>query len=899
MKKNPPPSAAEETAPTPERPSAPPPVLLAADDDTLHAVTPAPAPALAPAETAAATAAPADPAPAAPPPPSAARSRRRRRSRHVTEENEDEVENEEDSKEDNDAGSDYELPGPLWQGWLLGLVPLVVIMFGSGREAWSKGLAAVLVALLLLVFPARRKLPTMASACLLAALAAPLLSFLPSSWQLLQPEWRATLENDWGIILSKTLTPQAWVTWEAWLIFALCLVWLGWCVARGFSSAQRRGLLQALTLGGMFICAMSILERQHVLALPWWPRNFWVWGESFGPFANRNHTSSLAAILCLLSAAAAYDAHRRRSRMWAIYALGMLLPLACIFINTSKAGVVLLFVGFTTWFGTVAMRKSFFQKMTMAATLICVIATLIVMSEGGITARVKSGEATSIGGRGALFMETLSMATHAPWLGVGLGNFDGVFPMLSSMHEPRSRFLHPESDLLWLLAEGGLLTLVPAGLLVLWIFNATGPWFGKKKKGASSRLDRRLRNAAAIAFGLGALHGLADVPNHGLGYALFMSLLAGMAVRPRRLRQESRWTGRLAFRLAGLAVLALGIAWLGVALGHATLPGSSTAQSLRTRASQMVDSGSLADAMPLMNEALRLKPLAFEMYYERARLRLMAGGSKEDALMDFSRSRTLEPHYAGMCYTEGVTWTYFDPQYAVIGWREYLKRYPASAPGIHGYYRQMLHYASLHPQLREPLWSLAESPDLKLDFLASVTTREEFDRCLRSLLALRPHLEGLEASQRETLFELWGRLGDEKALITSLETNKKWRDDGWRLLAAYHARNSDFRSACQTAAAYLPSLNRATPGSIVDIPSLERALLYNPTDVRIGVDLFQSQKSTGDLDGAIRTLEKVIQLPNPPTYIRQELAALHAAKGDFRRAWEHYQEAMQRRAPQD
>lgn len=884
MKKNSSSSGAEEAGSTPEHLPAPPPVLLAGEDDTLHL----------PATPEAATA---SAAPVTQPPPSASRRRRRRRSQQG-DENEDEVESEEDSQEDNDAGTEYELPGPIWQGWLFGLVPLLVIVFGAGREAWSKGIAALLVALLLLLFPARRKLPAAVSVFLLGALAAPLLSFVPASWQVLQADWRLTLENDWGIALSKTMTPQAWVTWEAWLFFALCLVWLAWCVARGFSSAQRRGLLQVLALGGVFICVLTILEKQHVLTLPWWPRHFMVWGDGFGPFANRNHTSSLAAILCLLTTAAAYDAHRRKSRMWAVYALGMLLPLTCIFMNTSKAGVVLLFVGFTTWFGTVAMRKGFFQKMTMAVTLICVIATLIVMSEGGLSTRLKGGEFTTTGIRGALFMEALSVSTDAPWLGMGLGNFDCVFPLLSKLHEPRSRFIHPESDLLWLLAEGGLLTLVPACLLVLWIFHATGPWFGKKKKGASSRLDRRLRNAAAIAFGLGALHGLWDVPNHSLGYALFMAVLAGMAVRPRRLKHASGWPGRLAFRVAGLGILAAGLGWLGVALGHATLPGNSAAQSLRTRANQMVDSGSLADAMPLMNEALRLRPLSFEMYYERARLRLLAGGSKEEALMDFSRSRTLEPHYAALCYQEGVTWLQFDPQYAVIGWREYLRRFPAAAPGIYGHYRQMLNYAGQYPQLREPLWSLAESSDLKLDFLASVTTREEFDRSLNSLLSLPTKLDGLDPRQRETLFELWGRIGDEKALITALETNKKWRDDGWRQLATYYARNSDFRSACQTASAYLPSLNRSTPGGAADIASLERALLYNPMDARVGVDLFQAQKNTGDLDGAIRTLEKVSRLAAPPTYVLQELAALHMAKGDFRRAWEHYQEAMQRRAPQ-
>lgn len=803
-----------------------------------------------------------------------------------------------DENGDAEASQSYEMPGRAWEGWLFALVPFVVILLGAGREAWSKGLASVLMGLLVVAFPARRRLPLFVTVCLLGALLAPLLAFLPSGWQGQLPAWRPVLEDDWGIRLSHTVTPQAWVTWEAWVSFSLSLLWLGWCLARGFSAEQRRALMQGLAMGGIMLCTLAILEYQRWITIPWWPRNPGVWGDGFGPFANRNHSSSLAAITCLLAAAAAHDANRRRSRTWTIYVLGLLPPLACIFTTTSKAGVLLLFVGFTTWFGTVAMRKSFFQKMAMASTLICIIAALILMSEGGVSTRLKSGEyAGSSSLRFDLLFETLSMAAHSPWLGVGLGNFEAVFPLVTGLHQPASRFLHPESDLLWLLAEGGLLTFVPAVLLVVWIFTSTGPWFGKKKKGGSSRQDRRLRNAAAIAFGLGVLHGIGDVPNHALGYAVLMALLAGMAVRPRRLPQTAGWLPRLGFRAAGLGMLAAGASWIGVALGHGTLPGTSAAEAASARASELAGSGSIADGIALMDEAIHLTPMNFQRYYERARMILFSGGSKDDALMDFSRSRALEPHYAALCYQEGVTWLDFDAQYAIIGWREFLRRAPAAAPGIWGYFRQMLNHASRHPELQEPLWSLATTAELKLDYLATVTgTKEEFGRRLRSLLAQMPQLEGMESSQRETLFELWSRLGDEKALMTALETNPKWRDDGWRLLASYHARESDFRSACQTAAAYLPSLNRSAPGASADIPSLERALLYNPTDARAGIELFQAQKNSGDLDGALRTLEKVAALPNPPVYVRQEMAALHMAKEDYRRAWEQYQVAMQRQS---
>ncbi|MBL9184951.1 MAG: hypothetical protein JNN17_22580, partial [Verrucomicrobiaceae bacterium] len=46
-------------------------------------------------------------------------------------------------------------------------------------------------------------------------------------------------------------------------------------------------------------------------------------------------------------------------------------------------------------------------------------------------------------------------------------------------------------------------------------------------------------------------------------------------------------------------------------------------------------------------------------------------------------------------------------------------------------------------------------------------------------------------------------------------------------------------------------------------------------------------------DRAISTLEKVKNATNPPSYIAQEIAALHVQKEDYRRAWEHYRQAMQ------
>jgi hypothetical protein len=267
-------------------------------------------------------------------------------------------------------------------------------------------------------------------------------------------------------------------------------------------------------------------------------------------------------------------------------------------------------------------------------------------------------------------------------------------------------------------------------------------------------------------------------------------------------------------------------------------------------------------------------------------------GNHDAALQDFTRARYLEPHFAYMCYQEGVDWLSHRPDYAVLGWREFLKRAPQAAPGQYGYYRAMVNHAQPFADLRQQVWKLADKLDLKIEYLGSVSTREDFDLCLKDILARQPDLASLDAIQRLNLFEMWLRLGDPEALMAAIESNKTWeRDGGWKLLAEHYAKKSDFRRACEIANIYLPSLIRTTPGTSTDVQALERAFLFNPLDSRLGIDLFQAYKTRGEFDAALRTLEKVKNTTHPPAYLHQEMAAIFMAKEDFRRAWEHFREA--------
>lgn len=827
------------------------------------------------------------------------RRRRRRQPRLVDEEGEEhlmadsEREDREDANDDDDAVSSegYEVEGPAWHGWVFAGAPMLIILLGAGREAWSKGLAGLLLGLVMLCFPAQRRLPKYALLFLLAAAVAPATAFLPAILHGKVP-WREKVA-ELGISVPDTITPQPWVTLEAWFVLLLGLLWLGWALSRGFSYSQRRTMLRVLAGGGILLCWLTIMDHMKWFVVPWWPRNLAEWGDPFGPFSNRNHISSLAAMTAVLCAAAAYDTHRRKERTWSLYAVGFILPTITIFMNTSRAGLLLLFLGMTLWLGTASMKRGFFKKMAVSASLVFMAAAILFIADNKLASRFDNAHLDlSSNTRVTIYRDSVTLTSTAPWTGIGLGNFDTLFALTAKSQDPRMRALHPESDVIWFLTEGGLLLVVPLALLLLWIARSTGPWVGNRSKDRSHRQDRRLRNTAAIVLLLGILHSIVDVPLHGIGYATLTALLAGITIRPRRLKQAAGTLDKVATLVAGAAVVALGAVFVLVAFGNPVLPGTSSAAMLRSRARNYAGSGSLADALPLYDRAIAMRPIDYVLYFERAQTRLRLGEPHTDVLQDFDRARGLEPHYAYMCYTEGVDWLTYRPDYAVLGWREFLKRFPQAGPGQHGYYRQMVQHAQPYGDLKQQLWSLATSLDLKLDFLALINTKADFDLCIRDILARQPDLAGLDSSQRMTLFDMWSRLGDRSALLAAIESNKTWQRDGaWKLLAESYAQKADFQRACELAKIYMPSLLRSAPNASNDLGALERAFLFNVMDARIGIDLFQAYKARGDYDRAISTLEKVKNASNPPAYIAQELAALYVLKEDYRRAWEHYREA--------
>jgi O-antigen ligase len=755
-----------------------------------------------------------------------------------------------------------------------------------------KGLAITGLGVLFLIAPASYRFPRAVLWTLLVAFGAPILAFLPASWTGTDIAWRDNLIENWDIPLKSLSTSLPWLTAEAWVDYAIGLCWLTWCATRGSTTDDRRTIMRILAVGIGLLAILTIFDYHKWIHISWWrfgddPTN------SFGPFANRNHTSSLMAIGSVLCAAAAYDSYRRKEHISFLF-LALMVPFGIVLLsNTSRAGLALCFVGLTLWLWTASLRKGFIKKAALIGSLTLGGVSLLFLFGGKLLTRLtaSAGSASPLSAirfRSRLYQDAVAITSDAPWTGIGMGTFQDVYPQLASFHEPSCRFLHPESDWFWLMTEGGIVTFIAFLLLSGMLALMTGPWRAASNNDTASRQDRRIRNSLGIVALLAALHGLVDVPNHTPGYGLLTALALGLSLESKRLTDSATRMSKLIARFIAVGVLAFGVIQISTSLGNPVFPGISSAKILLQEATRLSQSEQDKEALEKLNPAASMRPLDWSIYFQRAQIHLRMSHPHSQAHLDFGRARALEPSYAWFCFVEGQIWLEWNPTFTIPAWREALRR----NPGEEAYWFQMMmDLGAGYPNLIQGLGEIARTPALKLIFLSKVALYEKhspdaFRAMLDRLRWENPGIESMDSVSRNFIFQVWHQRGDRGALVKELEANAAWRQDGWQILCNEYARDGKYEEAFKMAKRYeLPPTSPSITG-LMPVNQLEQNFLFNPTDARRGIDLYFGYKSRGEWTQALATLEKVAALPTAPNYLSYEMASIYAEKEDFRRAWE-------------
>lgn len=764
----------------------------------------------------------------------------------------------------------------------LAAVPVLAFAAGGAVSRGGQGLALVAMGLVMLLFPPRQSVPRWLAAGLAAWLLLLAAAFLPA-WGMEGPgSWRAALEATGVLKFGPLRTVQPWLTLEALAVAAAGAAWALYLTTQPLDDRERAQLLKAYLLGIAAVAVLALLAQLSGTDVPFWG------GAPFGPFPNRNQTGNvfaLAGVLAFVLGLRQLHHGRRKGWVW-IGVLGVCL--VAVLVNGSRAGLLLLPLGIAGWLVADAMASRRFTRAAMGASAALLLAALALVAGGEALERAfaslgRAGEWTE-NARWKIQKDAFGMAAAHPLLGVGLGNFDGVFALHRGHFRDYSRPIHPESDWAWLAAEAGF----PAALLLaaLALFSLRTCWPQAAQK------ERRLRLGACVALAAFLLHSLLDVPGHRLGSLLPALMLLPLAWPPRPLEVPGLPL-RATAALAGLGLLALGGWFMAQALDRVPPTGRHKVGKLLAAVKGMARGGPWAEVLNACDDGRRTAPLEWRFHFHaaRARLKLNVGASR--AAQEFRAFRLLEPDSPFTVLQEGQLWVgRGEPDFALEAWRAALER---KQDGRKSVFREMLEAARKEPGLFARLPELAEPyPELEFYFLESAPD-EVFDRHLAALLARPPADSGLEPRDLEAFLDAWRRRRGDAAFLREVAPHPAWARAGWSVVGQACANTGDFIRALHLADEALPA---PTLPVVRDGGQRARELLERyPDDLAAGTSLALIERSRGEWDKAAARLARLTQHPDAPAYLwwlQAEALRKLDRPAEAWKALQHYLERMRR-----
>jgi O-Antigen ligase len=767
-------------------------------------------------------------------------------------------------------------PGPFPEAFLA-LLPVLACFLGGATQKTAEGIVFALFGIFLVLRPPRYSLGWPINVVLLVLLVWPAVGFLPANL-FYMPAWRTAFVNDLGISLPATVSPQPWITATCWVGLLAGLCWLYVMCSEQLGLREARTAVRMYTAGIVILAAISVLLWMRHTTLPFWHN-----ARGFGPFPNRNQTGNLFGLAAIMILVCGQDDLRKGRKRWIAWVVALGFVIAAVILNYSRAGVGLLVAGSALWLGIFSLRQRSVSKIAVVLSFLLILGTALLVFGGQTLERFNlhnlSGPDISKDFRWRIFSDVFQLLRDSPWVGIGLGNFSPVFATFRAASFNEQRAIHPESDWLWLWSELGWVAVVLVILGFILISRKIFP--------LQEGTNQRYRLGTFIASVLFALHGLVDVSGHRVGTMFAAIFLLGISVHRPFSFHRMGWPSIL-FRLAGLALVVIGVSWAVSARGQKLLPGSvgvSNVKHLAVIANQEHD---FKEAVRLANVGLQWAPLDWELYFSRA-IAEVSLKQTENALADFRRARFIEPSSFELPLAEGTAWlSAHQPELAATAWEEALRR--AGQSQRSSVYARMLSNASLHsPELRRILGERGVSRhDLAMPYLSQLGGAD-FNSALSEVLKGDPNLSSYSEPEKLALFSLWSERGDGQMLAQAIQQHPDWLSYAWFGMAKYYASKNDFRSAYDLTQKYGDPAALPRMSSNVSLIELESQFRASPDNYAIGYELYRAQKLAGRTDDALNTLRHFSERRNSPAYFKYLESQLWAEKQNYERAWKAWE----------
>lgn len=770
--------------------------------------------------------------------------------------------------------------GPRRASWASIGLPLLVVLgafLGGSTHRWSQAIVIALFALLVFARPPRYSPGPFLNTLALLFLLLGATAFLPANWFSL-PAWRLALTNDFGVPFSPTVSAQPWISLDSFFLLIAGLVWVYYVSSFEASFREVRLAIRLFALGITGLALLCLLLRWQETALP-----FWHTARMFGPFPNRNQTGDLFGISTLAVLGCLQDDFRRRRKRWMLWVPALGILIAAVILSYSRAGILILVIGFIAWVVRLAFRKTSGAGIAIGASVLLILFAGLLLFGGETIERFhvlpgSEGPVTS-DYRWLIFRDVWSMIRASPWVGIGLGNFESVFALYRNASQASSRSLHPESDWLWVWSEMGWLAVLLLALALILFVRRAFPL----REGT----NQRLRYAALVAGLLFAVHGFVDVSGHRLGSFLAGTFLLGVAqIRPNG-QLPSRWLS-IVFRAAALLLAIVSLGWLITWRWMVPVPGELGVENVKEAVLIANRGHRFKEAIAFADQGLKWAPLNWQLYFLRAVAHIGLREPVANAVADFRRARFLEPSAYQLPFEEGKAWLGWQPALAITAWRDALQRQGASEAAI--YPKMLGDAASYDAKVFEALHEYAlNRPRLTIYYLEAATPAQ-FQAEMDALLKRDPQLAQFSPAQRRRIFELWIDRAPLDRLLREVGNHPEWMEYAWLGLARNNALQGHFAEAWQLVRQHAPRpvLPQVTTNEPLHV--LEERFLKSPDDFATGYALYRAEMDAGKPDYALNTARHFTMRPDSPAYFNFLEAEGWAAKGNWQRAWQSWLE---------
>ncbi|MGB9157281.1 MAG: O-antigen ligase family protein, partial [Chthoniobacterales bacterium] len=401
----------------------------------------------------------------------------------------------------------HPVPAQWARSFFIALLPVFAVFLGGATSKWAEGIVVALLGLFLIFQPPRRSLGWKINTVFVAFALCGLVSFLPQAW-FFTPDWRTALQNDVGIRLPTTVTPQPWVTLGCFASLVAGLCWLYRVSAQELELRVARFQLRVFAAGIVAIAALSILVYLTHQSIPFWRNE-----RNFGPFLNANQTADLFGFTSVLILASGQDDIRHGRTRWVFWVIALAIVIAAICLNFSRAGILILLASSAIWIATVALRLGAPARactacrISLAISFLLILVSVLLFAGGPTLERFHlqkfAGSDFPADFGWSIFKDAWQLIRSSPWVGLGLGNFESVFAIFRDASHGTFRSLHPESDWFWVWSEMGWLAIPLVILGALLLIRRVAP--------LEVGTNQRFRLAALIGALMFALHGLVDV----------------------------------------------------------------------------------------------------------------------------------------------------------------------------------------------------------------------------------------------------------------------------------------------------------------------------------------------------------------------------------------------------